>query len=136
MQSRLDETKNKDATLTGLAGARVFLATLASLCGANFAIRQPGNPTPPPGAKAVVCAGRTIAQLEDITANDGVTFQHISDPEKKHIVESMSGGVILFDYHRCGDGRTGEALDLTDSSHPNSVALHKIDIVLMFGYEE
>jgi hypothetical protein len=27
----------------------------------------------------------------------GITFQHTSDPAKKYIVESMSGGVILLD---------------------------------------
>ena len=75
------------------------------LCAANFALGQGGHPTPsppPPGAKAVVCAGRPIPQLEDVTAKTGITFQHTSDPEKKYIIESMSGGVILFDYDRDG----------------------------------
>jgi len=49
-----------------------------------------------------VCSGRTIPLLEDITAKTGITFQHTSDPEKKYINESMSGGVILFDYDRDG----------------------------------
>jgi enediyne biosynthesis protein E4 len=78
---------------------------LASLCVAAAAFCQGGHPTPsppPPGAKSVVCAGRTIPQLEDITAKIGITFQHSSDPEKKYINESMSGGVILFDYDRDG----------------------------------
>src|SRR5882672_2482975 len=34
----------------------------------------------------------------DITERAGVTFKHVSSPEKKYIVESMSGGVALFDY--------------------------------------
>jgi hypothetical protein len=50
----------------------------------------------------MVCAGREIPQLEDITAKTGITFQHASDPAKKYIVESMSGGVILIDYDRDG----------------------------------
>jgi len=43
-----------------------------------------------------------VPQLEDVTAKAGITFKHTSDPAKKYIVESMSGGVILFDYDRDG----------------------------------
>jgi hypothetical protein len=43
-----------------------------------------------------------VPQFEDVTAKTGITFRHTSDPSKKYIVESMSGGVILFDYD--GDG--------------------------------
>jgi len=39
----------------------------------------------------------------DITEQAGVTFKHVSSPEKRYIVESMSGGVALFDYDN--DGR-------------------------------
>ena len=66
---------------------------------------QEGHPAPappPPGAKSYKCTNRTIPQLEDITAKAGITFKHSSDPAKKYIVESMSGGVILFDYDRDG----------------------------------
>src|SRR5713101_251094 len=38
----------------------------------------------------------------DITERAGVTFKHVSSPEKKYIVESMSGGVALFDYDNDG----------------------------------
>src|ERR1041384_2457437 len=38
----------------------------------------------------------------DITESAGITFKHISSPEKKYIVESMSGGVALFDYDNDG----------------------------------
>jgi hypothetical protein len=38
----------------------------------------------------------------DITEKAGIKFKHLSSPEKKYIVESMSGGVALFDYD--GDG--------------------------------
>ena len=41
-------------------------------------------------------------QLVDITAFTGITFEHLSSPEQKYIVESMSGGVALIDYD--GDG--------------------------------
>jgi hypothetical protein len=42
--------------------------------------------------------------FRDIRAEAGITFHHHSAPEKKFIVESMSGGVATFDYDN--DGRT------------------------------
>jgi len=57
---------------------------------------------PPPGAKSLKCNNRQIPQLEDVTNKVGIHFTHTSDPAKKYIVESMSGGVILFDYDRDG----------------------------------
>ncbi len=74
-----------------------------SVC--SLARAQGGHPTPTPppaGAKATACSARQIPQLEDITSKTGITFQHTSDPDKKYILESMSGGVILFDYDRDG----------------------------------
>jgi hypothetical protein len=41
-------------------------------------------------------------QLVDITASTGITFEHLSSPEQKYIVESMSGGIALIDYDRDG----------------------------------
>lgn len=41
-------------------------------------------------------------RFTDITPQAGVTFKHISSPEKAYIVESMSGGVALFDYDNDG----------------------------------
>src|SRR5258708_17278957 len=64
--------------------------------------QPPQAPPPPPGAKSTKCSGRPIPQLEDVTAKAGITFKHTADPRKKYIVESMSGGVILFDYDRDG----------------------------------
>jgi enediyne biosynthesis protein E4 len=43
-----------------------------------------------------------VPQLVDITSSTGITFKHLSSPEQKYIVESMSGGVALIDYD--GDG--------------------------------
>lgn len=38
----------------------------------------------------------------DITEQAGIKFKHVSSPEKKYIVESMSGGVALLDYDNDG----------------------------------
>lgn len=59
-------------------------------------------PPPPPGAKSPRCSGRPIPQMEDVTAKAGITFSHTSSPDKRYIYESMSGGVVLFDYDRDG----------------------------------
>jgi hypothetical protein len=40
--------------------------------------------------------------FRDITADTGITFTHHAAPDKKYIVESMSGGVALFDFDRDG----------------------------------
>ena len=48
------------------------------------------------------CVQRKIPQLVDVTAKSGIKFVHTSAPEKKYIVESMSGGVLLIDYDRDG----------------------------------
>lgn len=41
-------------------------------------------------------------ELVDITSATGIHFDHLSSPEQKFIVESMSGGVALIDYDRDG----------------------------------
>jgi len=38
----------------------------------------------------------------DITARAGITFKHVVSDEKRYLVESMSGGVALFDYDNDG----------------------------------
>jgi hypothetical protein len=38
----------------------------------------------------------------DITKQAGITFRHVASPEKKYLVESMSGGVAMFDYDNDG----------------------------------
>ncbi len=49
-----------------------------------------------------VCKDRKIPQLVDVYKQSGIKFVHTSAPEKKYIVESMSGGVLLIDYDRDG----------------------------------
>jgi enediyne biosynthesis protein E4 len=63
---------------------------------------HPVPPPPPPGVKTKICSGRPVPQFTDITAQSGINFKHTSDPEKKYIIESMSGGVLLLDYDRDG----------------------------------
>lgn len=43
-----------------------------------------------------------LRQLIDITASTRIRFNHLASPDKKYIVESMSGGVALIDYDRDG----------------------------------
>jgi enediyne biosynthesis protein E4 len=57
---------------------------------------------PPPSATKKDCTGRPVPQFTDVTKSAGVTFRHTSDPSKKYILESMSGGVLLLDYDRDG----------------------------------
>jgi hypothetical protein len=47
-------------------------------------------------------SGVAPPQLVDITNSTGIKFDHLSSPEQKYIVESMSGGVALIDYDRDG----------------------------------
>jgi enediyne biosynthesis protein E4 len=42
-------------------------------------------------------------RFTDITFPAGISFKHVASPEKRYIVESMSGGVALFDYDNDGD---------------------------------
>ncbi len=49
-----------------------------------------------------VCKDRKIPQLTDVYRQTKINFTHTSAPEKKYIVESMSGGVLLIDYDRDG----------------------------------
>jgi enediyne biosynthesis protein E4 len=81
---------------------RPILALILILLIARNAVTQAhtANAPPPPGAKTTVCTGRAVPQLVDVTKKVGITFEHLSAPEKKYIVESMAGGVIVIDYDR------------------------------------
>ena len=83
---------------------RTGLALLLTVVMASNAFSQAHAvaPPPPPGAKNVVCKNRPIPQLVDVTAKTGIKFSHVADPEKKYIVESMGGGVLVLDYDRDG----------------------------------
>ncbi len=89
-----------------LSSRRKLAALVLTFTSASIpAAAQAGHatpPPPPPGAKSVKCTGRPVPRLDDVTKAAGITFRHTSDPSKKYIVESMSGGVILIDYDRDG----------------------------------
>jgi enediyne biosynthesis protein E4 len=60
------------------------------------------GPPPPASAKNIKCKGRPVPQLEDITDQAGIRFEHDFSPEAHSILESMAGGVLLLDYDRDG----------------------------------
>ncbi len=51
---------------------------------------------------AIAAGAETPVLFRDVAAAAGITFRHHADPEKKYIVESMSGGVALFDFDNDG----------------------------------
>lgn len=72
----------------------ILIIVIFSLCGLAQPASAQGNNND--------CGTRKIPQLIDVTKKSGVRFVHTSAPEKKYIVESMSGGVLLIDYDRDG----------------------------------
>jgi len=104
----------------GLIGARgsllaALLLLLAAVASAQAPPLPPSSATPapdrsapetpapdgPPSQKIAAPAAAPIL-FRDITAEAGITFEQKSAPEKKYILESMSGGVALLDYNRDG----------------------------------
>jgi len=82
---------------TGLA---LFLTVLTTYNA--FSQAHAVAPPPPAGAKNVVCKDRPVPQLVDVADEAGIKFTHVADPDKKYIVESMGGGVLVLDYDRDG----------------------------------
>jgi len=70
--------------------------------------------TQPPATAALL--------FRDIAKDAGITFQHHAAPEKKFIVESMSGGVALFDYDNDGlpDIYFVDSLTVETAGNPNA----------------
>ncbi len=71
---------------------RSFLTTLAGLA-IPRRLRPTATLAPPPDLNF---------RFVEITEASGVHFKHVAAPEKRYIVESMSGGVALFDYDNDG----------------------------------
>lgn len=55
-----------------------------------------------PGSVRLLSGPALEVHFTDVTQQVGINFKHVSSPEKKYIVESMSGGVALFDYDNDG----------------------------------
>ena len=70
-------------------------ALLAWILGAAAAA-QPPPATPDPGP------GRSLPVFRDLTREAGIDFSSPLSPEKRYILESVSGGVALLDYNRDG----------------------------------
>ena len=66
--------------------AILFVGLLLSLC-ASAQTAAPKSPSSEP----------SVPQFKDVAKEAGLTVSHISTPEKKYIVESMSGGAGLID---------------------------------------
>jgi hypothetical protein len=83
------------------------------------------------GLAAVVVQPPATPELlfRDITQEAGITFEHHAAPEKRYIVESMSGGVALFDYDNDGlpDLYFVDSLTVDTASDPKAArsALYK-----------
>jgi hypothetical protein len=56
-----------------------------------------GTQTPPPETGSA-----PSITFIDITQSSGIRFQHTVSPEKKYLIESMPGGVLLLDYDQDG----------------------------------
>jgi hypothetical protein len=74
-------------------------------------------------------------RVTDVTAAAGIRFEHDVSPEKKYIVESMSGGVLLLDYDQDG------WLDIYFTNAPSveaelQIRLHQTDARLLRAIEE
>ncbi len=93
-----------DAAVSGRHSTRRRIARLSSfgmLCITTCVLAgQMVAQAAKPSSKSVPAA--LVPKLVDITASTGIHFEHLSSPEQKYIVESMSGGVALIDYD--GDG--------------------------------
>ena len=78
-------------------GARIllFLAAAAAATAQTTAPKptqiSSAQSSPTPSSSA------SVPQFEDVAQEAGLTVPHISSPDKKYIVESMSGGVGLID---------------------------------------
>ena len=91
----------------GFAGTAVLALGIFSVsAGLTQETHSPQSSTranvPPQVAQQDNAGNSRYPNLVDITASTGIQFEHLSSPEQKFIVESMSGGVALIDYD--GDG--------------------------------
>jgi len=86
----------------------VILRTVLAIAAAALALEASQSPAAPE------------LLFRDVAAQAGLTFRHHAAPEKKYIVESMSGGVAMFDYDNDGlpDLYFVDSLTVDTASHP------------------
>jgi hypothetical protein len=77
-----------------------FLVCSLLLGDASFA-QKPSKKESPSAQSANGSLSQPVL-LKDITPSTGIRFTHLSSPDKRYIVESMSGGVALIDFDRDG----------------------------------
>jgi enediyne biosynthesis protein E4 len=92
---------NRAAEPSGVYGVRIALLLAIAfaawaIVGSDLPLLSQAKASPASGH------GEEVTRMVDITASTGIHFDHLSAPEKKYVVESMSGGVALIDYD--GDG--------------------------------
>src|SRR6266404_5551949 len=79
---------------------KIYFLLLA--CSVNSLAWQRSSSTTGPSKTTTATANQSRSQapapiFKDIGASAGLTVAHISSPEKRYVIESMSGGVGLFD---------------------------------------
>ena len=77
--------------------ALLFVWTPLLWTGLLLAQAAPGKPPTSPQKTQGGGLQASLPQFEDVAQKAGLTVAHISSPDKKYIVESMSGGVGLID---------------------------------------
>jgi hypothetical protein len=110
MRNRIGARTIAGGSTKPLAGLFKSCVALSLVCLHAVAMGQMGSPTPlSPAERQRAAAERQLTgllhnypHLVDITDSTGIRFKHLSSPEAKYIVESMSGGVALIDYDRDG----------------------------------
>jgi hypothetical protein len=70
---------------------------LVSLLSLVFAVAQGPLPANAPKAAQAELSSTTLPHFEDIGQKAGLSVSHISSPEKRYIIESVSGGIGLID---------------------------------------
>lgn len=82
-------------------GTVALMVGLLSL-GASVPGQSPSGAASSPPTGSDTRIEQPYPQLVDITASTGIAFEHLSSPQQKYIVESMSGGVAIIDFDHDG----------------------------------
>ena len=104
LQIRLLQEWMSEADVTSLSRAMLarFVLTVALIAAPPLSGQHAAQPSSESPARQPRGEPDQYPELVDITASTGITFRHLSSPDQKYIVESMSGGVALIDYDRDG----------------------------------